>query len=233
MPMTIQAMIYYMIAGIFAIIFFSASGFYLYWQHSKKITVESPKLWGLAYTVFFHFLCLTVVGFLLFEGNVLNKWKPSLLFSAAMTVMAAGAYWLLTLYLPFSHNISSLETKDRIALKMKDVLKKFSKITGVRAVCLAGRDGFLVDSIVKSDEDAEMISAFASGGFRITETMGKELEMGTLNISIIEYEKGPVILAHVGDDTFLVIVAKKGSNLGMIRLAILKHQIRLAITATV
>jgi hypothetical protein len=231
--MTIQAMIYYMIAAVFAIIFFSASGFYLYWQHSKKITIESPKLWGLAYIVLFHFLCLTVVGFLLFEGNVLSKWKTSLLFSAAMTVIAAGVYWLLTLYLPFSHNMPSLETKDRIALKMKDVLKKFSKITGVRAVCLAGRDGFLVDSIVRSDEDAEMISAFASGGFRITETMGKELEMGTLNMSIIEYEKGPVILAHVGDDTFLVIVAKKGSNLGMIRLAILKHQIRLAITATV
>ncbi|MCK5138833.1 MAG: roadblock/LC7 domain-containing protein [Thermodesulfovibrionia bacterium] len=230
--MTIQAWIYYIIAAAFATIFFSALGFFLYWQHSKKITIESPKLWGLAYTVVLQMFSLTVVGFLLSEGDALSKWKTSLLFSAAMTVIAAGAYWLLTLYLPFTRVLPTAETKDRIAIKMKDVLKKFSKISGVRAVCFAGRDGFMVDSIVKSDEDAEMISAFASGGFRVTETMGKQLEMGKLNVSMIEYEKGPVILAHVGDDTFLVIVAKKGSNIGMIRLAILKHQIRLALAIT-
>ena len=120
------------------------------------------------------------------------------------------------------------ETKDRISIKMKNVLKKFSKIIGVRAVCLAGRDGFMVDSIVSSDEDAESISAIASDGFRIAQTMGNQLKMGNLNVSIIEYNEGPLVLARVGGDTFLVIVAKKGSNLGMIRLAILKHQIRLA-----
>jgi predicted regulator of Ras-like GTPase activity (Roadblock/LC7/MglB family) len=231
--MTIEVWIYYIIAAIFATIFFSVLGFYLYWQSSKKITAESPKLWGLVYAIILQFTCLTVTGFLLSSGDAMTKWKIALLFSAVMTVVTAGSYWLLTLYLPFTHSVSTVKSKDRIAIKMKNILKKFSKISGVRAVCLAGRDGFMVDYIAKSDEDAEMISAFASGGFRITETMGDELQMGNLNVSMIEYEKGPVILARVGEDTFLVIVANKGSNIGMIRLAILKHQIRLAISADV
>lgn len=231
--MTIQAGIYYVIAATFATIFFSALGFFLYWQHSKKITIESPKLWGLSYTVIFQFLCLTGAGVLLSEGDAVSRLKTSLLLSASMSLMAAGVYWLLTLYLPFTHNLPAAGAKDRIAIQMNTVLKKFSKITGVRAVCLAGHDGFIIDSVVKSDEDAEMIGAFASGGFRITKTMGKQLDMGNLNVCMIEYEKGPVLLARVGDDTFLVIVAKKGSNLGMIRLAILKHQIRLAVSANI
>ena len=231
--MTIQSGIYYIIASAFATIIFSSAGFFLYWQHSKKITIESPKLWGLAYTVVFQFLCLTVVGYLLLEGDVLSKWKFSFLFSAAMTATGAGAYWLLTLYLPFTHIPADAKTRDGITVRMNNVLKKFSKITGVRAVCLAGRDGFMIDSIVKTDEDAEMISALTSSGFRITETMGKQLEMGGLDISMIEYERGPVILARVGDDSFLVIIAKKGSNVGIIRLAIIKHQIKLAISADI
>jgi predicted regulator of Ras-like GTPase activity (Roadblock/LC7/MglB family) len=231
--MTIQAGIYYIISAVSGTIFFSASGFLLYWQQSKKITVESPKQWGLFCTLVLQFLCLVVIGILLMEGDTQNRLMNSLLYSALMSIVAAGVYWGLTLYLPFTRDLTTVDTKDRIAIRMKDVLKKFSSITGVRAVCLAGRDGFIVDSIIKSDEDAEMISALASDGFRTTENMGEKLEMGSLEVSMIEYEKGPVILARVGEDTFLVVVAKKGSNLGMIRLAILKHQIRLAVTADV
>lgn len=231
--MTIQAWIYYIIAGVSAMILFSASGFFLYWQYSKKITIESPKLRGLTFTAVFQFSCMTVVGVLLLEGDTFTKWQSSLLLSSAITVITSGAYWLLTLYLPFTHILPDTGTINRSTIRLKDILKKFSRIIGVRAVCLAGDDGFMIDSVVNSDEDAESISALASGGLKITESMGSRLEMGKLNVSIIEYDNGPVILARVSDDTFLVIIAKKGSNLGMIRMAILKHQIRLAISADV
>ncbi|MBI4699354.1 MAG: roadblock/LC7 domain-containing protein [Nitrospirae bacterium] len=231
--MTIQTEIYYIITAVCATLFFSGSGFFLYWHYSKEITIESPRLWGFVYASLLQFCCMTIVGYLFFEGDAVSMLKTSLPYAVVWSVIAAGAYWLLTLYLPFSHDLPATDAKDRIALKMKDILNKFSKIDGVRAVCLAGSDGFLIDSIVKSDEDAEMLSAFASVGFGVTETLGKQLEMGKMNVSMIEYEKGPVMIAHVADDTFLLIVAKKGSNLGMMRMAILKHQIRLALSADV
>ncbi len=231
--LTIQSGIYYIMSAVLGTVSVSAFGFFLYWQHSKRMTIDSPKLWGLAYTVLIQFAFLIAAGFLLMEGEAAGKLKAVLLLSSFMAIVAGVSYWMLTLYLPFTHSPASIKPGDRIALKMKDVLKKFSKISGVRAVCLAGRDGFIIDSIVKTDEDAEMISALALDGFRTAEVMGSKLAMGGMSVSMIEYEKGPVMLASVGSDAFLVIVARKDSNLGMIRLAILKHQIRLAVTADV
>lgn len=241
MMMTIRAEIYYVITAVFAIVIYSASGFYLYWQQSKKISNESPQLKGLIITIIPQFICMTAAGFLLLEGDALSKSIASPAFAIVVSVIGAGVYWLLTLYLPFSHTPSNREISGDEAIKMQDVLNKFSKINGVTAVCLTGRDGFLIKSVTNSGADdfdigiidAEMIGAIASGGFGSSVSMGRQLEIGNLNVSMIEFDKGQIILTPAGEDTFLVIVAKKGSNIGMIRMAIFKHKIRLALAATV
>lgn len=106
---------------------------------------------------------------------------------------------------------------------LKDVLTEFTNIPGVNTACLVGRDGFLLDSIAISGIDTEMIGAIASAGFGASESMGTQLGKGTLSMSMIEYDEGPVMLAPVGADAFLVVVAEKDANLGMIRLKIKKH----------
>jgi len=42
-------------------------------------------------------------------------------------------------------------------------------------------------------------------------------------MTMVEYENGPVMFAPVGSEAFLVIIADKDANLGMIRLKIKKH----------
>ncbi|MBI5099324.1 MAG: roadblock/LC7 domain-containing protein [Nitrospirae bacterium] len=111
---------------------------------------------------------------------------------------------------------------------IKEVLSIFTRLEGVNAVCLVGRDGFLVDSIVKKGMDAEMIGAIASGGFGSSESMGKQLDKGNLTMTMLEFKEGPVMLAPVGDDTFLVVAADEGANLALIRLAIRRHKNKLA-----
>jgi len=106
---------------------------------------------------------------------------------------------------------------------LKDVLTEFTNIPGVNTACLVGRDGFLLDSIAISGIDTEMIGAIASSGFGASESMGAQLGKGALNMSMIEYKEGPVMLSPVGEDAFLVVVAEKDANLGMIRLKIKKH----------
>jgi hypothetical protein len=112
--------------------------------------------------------------------------------------------------------------------EIKEVLSIFTRLEGVNAVCLVGRDGFLVDSIVKKGMDAEMIGAIASGGFGASESMGKQLDKGNLTMTMLEFKEGPVMLAPVGDDTFLVVAADEGANLALIRLAIRRHKNKLA-----
>ena len=107
--------------------------------------------------------------------------------------------------------------------ELDDLLAEFTNIPGVNTVCLVGRDGFLLQSVALSGIDAEMIGAIASSGFGASEAMGKQLQKGNMSMTMVEYENGPVMFAPVGSEAFLVIIADKDANLGMIRLKIKKH----------
>ncbi|MGE5893801.1 MAG: response regulator [bacterium] len=114
---------------------------------------------------------------------------------------------------------------------VKDVLNEFTSVQGVSAVCLVGRDGFLLDRIARTGIDTEMIAAIASSGFGSAESIGRQLSKGDLSITMLEFEQGPVMFSPVGDDALLVVIADKDSNLGMIRLKIKKHtsELKLAV----
>ncbi len=105
---------------------------------------------------------------------------------------------------------------------LRDLLSELSKLQGVNAVCLVGCDGFLIDSISNAKMEAELVGAIASSGFGASESIGRELGRGTLEITMLEFEKGPVIISPVGKDFLLVIVAGKDASLGMLRLKMKK-----------
>ena len=115
----------------------------------------------------------------------------------------------------------------------REILNELAKMQSIEAVCLVARDGFLLDSIARSGIDKEMIGAIASSGFGSSVSMGAQLDKGAMQISMIEFEKGPVLLTPIGDDAFLVIVADKEANLGMIRLKLKKHSGELALAAAI
>ncbi len=116
---------------------------------------------------------------------------------------------------------------------LKDILNEFTKLQSVTAVCLVGRDGFLLDSIARTGIDTEMVGAIASSGFGAAESMGRQLGKGELTMSMLEFENGPVMFSPVGENAFLVIVAEKDANLGMIRLKLKKHSHELAAVAAI
>lgn len=126
-----------------------------------------------------------------------------------------------------------IANKEDDMAELKDVLTEFTNIPGVNTACLVGRDGFLLDSIAIAGIDTEMIGAIASSGFGSSEAMGNQLGKGHLSMSMIEYENGPVMLSPIGADAFLVIVADKEANLGMIRLKIKKHTSEIEQTAAI
>lgn len=120
-------------------------------------------------------------------------------------------------------NADSNTTEDEEMTEIQKLLAEFTNIEGVHTACLVGRDGFLLDSIARQGIDAEMIGAIASSGFGSAESMGNQLGQGELNMTMLEYQNGPVLFAPVGADAFLVIVADQETNLGWIRLTIKKN----------
>jgi len=112
--------------------------------------------------------------------------------------------------------------------KIQEILAEFTNIEGVHTACLVGRDGFLLDSLARTDIDAEMIGAIASSGFGSAESMGNQLGQGDLKMTMFEFENGPVMFAPVGTEAFLVIVADQDTNLGWIRISIKKNSKKIA-----
>ena len=123
---------------------------------------------------------------------------------------------------------SIIEEGELEMTEIQQILAEFTNIEGVHTACLVGRDGFLLDSLARSGIDAEMIAAIASSGFGSAESMGTQLAQGELNMTMFEYDSGPVMFAPVGNEAFLVIVADKGTNLGWIRIAIKKNSKKIA-----
>lgn len=124
-------------------------------------------------------------------------------------------------------------TKEEKMATTKEILNELAKLQSIEAVCLVARDGFLLDSIARTGIDTEMIAAIASSGFGASESMGKQLGKGNMVISMVEFEKGPVMFSPIGDEAFLVIIADKEANLGMIRLKLKKHSGELLIAAAI
>jgi predicted regulator of Ras-like GTPase activity (Roadblock/LC7/MglB family)/ActR/RegA family two-component response regulator len=128
-------------------------------------------------------------------------------------------------------SVAVLSKKEEKMDSLKDILNEFAKLQGVNAVCLVGRDGFLLDSIARSGIETEMVGAIASSGFGSAESMGRQLGKGELSMSMLEFESGPVMFSPVGEDAFLVVVADKEANLGMVRLKLKKYCHQLATVA--
>jgi predicted regulator of Ras-like GTPase activity (Roadblock/LC7/MglB family)/CheY-like chemotaxis protein len=128
---------------------------------------------------------------------------------------------------------AAASTKEGNMATTREILSELAKMQNIEAVCLVARDGFLLDSIARSGIDREMIGAIASSGFGASSSMGRQLDKGNMQINMIEFEKGPVMLAPIGEDAFLVIVADKEANLGMIRLKLKKHSGELALAAAI
>ncbi|MDH4232663.1 MAG: response regulator [Nitrospirota bacterium] len=124
-------------------------------------------------------------------------------------------------------------TKEEKMGTTREVLNELAKLQSIDAVCLVARDGFLLDSIARTGIDAEMIGAIASSGFGASESMGRQLDKGNMTISMIEFERGPVMLSPIGDSALLVIIADREANLGMIRLKLKKHSGELLAAAAI
>lgn len=119
--------------------------------------------------------------------------------------------------------VSINDEKEKQMEELKRLLSEFTNIPGVNTACLVGRDGFLLNSVTEAGTDTEMVGAIAASGFGASEAMGKQLQKGGMFMTMVEYNNGPIMLSPIGTEAFLVIIADKDANLGMIRLKIKKH----------
>ncbi|MFX0133300.1 MAG: roadblock/LC7 domain-containing protein [Candidatus Hodarchaeota archaeon] len=100
------------------------------------------------------------------------------------------------------------------------ILNTIIDLQGVIAVSLIGRDGFVIESASHSEIDLDALGAVASTGFGSSEVMASELNLGTINQTIVECDEGKILMADCGD-AILAVVTNEEAIIGSIR-----HNIR-------
>ena len=101
---------------------------------------------------------------------------------------------------------------------LKSVLKEITELEGINAAVVVNRDGFMIEGVMKNSQiDVEYMAAIISAGIGSSEQMARQLELGGLNITMVECENGVVVVVLIGDDAIMAVVADLKANLGAIR----------------
>ena len=107
---------------------------------------------------------------------------------------------------------------------LRDLLDDLVRIEGINTAVLVGRDGFVIDGIDSGGRlDVEDIGAVISTGIGSSEVMGNELSVGTLNQTMVEFEKGIILVNLVGENAILAVVADLKTPLGNVRYQVKKR----------
>lgn len=108
-----------------------------------------------------------------------------------------------------------------MAKNLQKTLQQILNLSGVTAVSLISRDGFVVDYVSHTDVDLEAIGAVIASGFGASEVIGIELTLGYLNQCILEYDTNKIVMAAVSDNV-LAVITEGDAIIGQIRYNIQK-----------
>lgn len=107
---------------------------------------------------------------------------------------------------------------------LKSQLNDITKVEGIVAAVVVGRDGFVIEGIsVTGSMDIEAVGAVISTGLGSSEVMGRELNVGALTQSMVEFDNGVLVMSTLGKDALVCLVCELGANLGNVRLQMKKR----------
>ena len=107
---------------------------------------------------------------------------------------------------------------------LKSQLNDMIKVEGISAAVIVGRDGFVIEGMSNDGRlDVESVGAVISTGLGSSEVMGRELNVGALTQSMVEFDKGVLVMGTLGRDALLCLVCNSGANLGNVRLQMRKR----------
>lgn len=102
------------------------------------------------------------------------------------------------------------------------ILEALVSVDGIDAAVCAGRDGFVIEAAASDKTDTDVIGAMVSTGVGAAESVGRELSVGILSQAMMEYDGGVVVMAAIGEDAVLAVLAATNASLGNVRLQVRK-----------
>ena len=108
--------------------------------------------------------------------------------------------------------------------QLTDLLNELVNVEGINSAVVVGRDGFVIEGVASGTSlDADAVGAVISTGIGSSEVMGRELEVGVMTQGMVEYDDGLIVMALLGEDAIVAVVADLNANLGNVRFQIKKR----------
>jgi twitching motility two-component system response regulator PilG len=105
---------------------------------------------------------------------------------------------------------------------LKGVLSRLAAVPGVSLAVLVDREGFLIEAAGDMMLEAEVAGALAACLAECSEGIGRELDQGSLQGLLLEYEAGTVLVNAAGSAAMLAIVLCDAAMLGKVRYYVTK-----------
>ena len=108
--------------------------------------------------------------------------------------------------------------------RLKELLTELVEVQGIKSAVIVGRDGFVIDGVSRGSAlDTDALGAVISTGTGSSEVMGRELKIGDMSQCMFEYSGGLIVMALLGVDAILAVVADLNANIGNVRFQIKKR----------
>ncbi len=112
----------------------------------------------------------------------------------------------------------------KVAKTLKELLTEFKKVEGVDLAAIVGSDGLVIESIAKAGVDVDAIGALADNGLAMARALGMQIAKGAPVQTLLEYERGILLLESLGDEAMIVISSQQVSDLGRLRFLTRHHR---------
>lgn len=107
---------------------------------------------------------------------------------------------------------------------LKELLEELVTVQGIGTAVVVGRDGFVIEGVSQGGNiETDAVGAVISTGIGSSEVMGRELEVGDMSQAMFEFNDGMIVLALLGYDAILAVVADLKANLGNVRYQLKKR----------
>jgi len=90
-----------------------------------------------------------------------------------------------------------------------------SEVPGVRAIAIISYDGFVIESLMPSSVDEDLMAAMGSSVLSIAERMGIDLRLGEFELGIVSGSDGYLMLTRAGQYAILLVLVNKEVKLGI------------------
>jgi len=106
--------------------------------------------------------------------------------------------------------------------QLEEILNKLRNVGEVEGCAIVSRDGLLIADSLPKNIDSEIFSSMSATMHGAAETAISELKVGNPETTMAESDKNTIIVMGVNKVFLLVLLAQKGSNLGLIRVELSK-----------